>query len=390
MDINFHYYAVKAVARKAGFDEAEAQAIASFSQYVDDFTDWVPFFTRNVPEWARSLATNVGFGYMFHPATTGFNSMATLAREGNQKWIVAPFHFIPSAPLNTLLDYKNYRVAPAYINVPSLISNMLEEARLELAHPAAARPAVLMKIGMLLHIFADTYSHQRFSGFWSWVNHSKLTSVIENDDAGADVDITASYSPDDYYKITSIGHANVNHAPDDSNVRFSMLQKAAEGDGEETVPYTRSNTADFIDAAEQIMIFLRNCRGLPPIVEAEWGPFRDRFRLGLLTALKETAALGGHWHGIFPEYEFHYEKDTLLQGLAAAIPLEGEARRFSEAHGIEPQLRTATSDTYFRYNVIADQIRRMVVGEVHAPGHVEELRAEARAVFGAAAPANSR
>ena len=37
MDISFHYFAVKTVAFAAGFSEAEAQRIAEFSQFIDDF-----------------------------------------------------------------------------------------------------------------------------------------------------------------------------------------------------------------------------------------------------------------------------------------------------------------------------------------------------------------
>ena len=37
MDKNFHYYAVKVIATLAGFRPDEAQIIAQFSQFVDDF-----------------------------------------------------------------------------------------------------------------------------------------------------------------------------------------------------------------------------------------------------------------------------------------------------------------------------------------------------------------
>lgn len=37
MDITFHYFAVKTLALEAGFPGAEAQRLAAFSQFVDDF-----------------------------------------------------------------------------------------------------------------------------------------------------------------------------------------------------------------------------------------------------------------------------------------------------------------------------------------------------------------
>lgn len=37
MNINFHYFAIKVLAIAAGFDYSDAQIIAEYSQFVDDF-----------------------------------------------------------------------------------------------------------------------------------------------------------------------------------------------------------------------------------------------------------------------------------------------------------------------------------------------------------------
>lgn len=37
MDLNFHYFAVKTIARDAGFCENDAQLIAAYSQFIDDY-----------------------------------------------------------------------------------------------------------------------------------------------------------------------------------------------------------------------------------------------------------------------------------------------------------------------------------------------------------------
>ena len=38
MDINFHYYTVKALAVYAGFSEEYSQLIAEYSQFTDDYS----------------------------------------------------------------------------------------------------------------------------------------------------------------------------------------------------------------------------------------------------------------------------------------------------------------------------------------------------------------
>lgn len=378
MDINFHYYAVKAVARKAGFPENEAQRIASFSQYVDDFDASSRTILTNVPPWAQYLATSLPFGYwVFCPVTTGFNSwfdMAALALPSNQKWIVMPFHFIPTQPLNTIAEAANRRVVPANMGVDSLIQNMLVEARTQLLHPTdgLTRNDHLMRIGMLLHIFADTYAHQRFSGFQGWENHSNLTRVMNTINGE---NVTANYTPDVYYYMPSIGHTNVGHAPDDSNVEFDMRQRMNAGDGGYSVTYTRSNVDVFSDAAHEILNFLLSCRGDADIGAAGWVEFCNLLRQGFQTTHKEAPQLNPHWNAIFPGWNFGYSKDTVLQNvhMAAEIPMEGDLLLFAREQGIHPLVLAAQSNDYYRYNVFADQIRGRVAGEPYYPPHAEIL-----------------
>ena len=55
MDISFHYFAVKTVAFAAGFSEAEAQRIAEFSQFINDF-NWYTLraVSHRTPLWISS------------------------------------------------------------------------------------------------------------------------------------------------------------------------------------------------------------------------------------------------------------------------------------------------------------------------------------------------
>ncbi|MDL2231974.1 hypothetical protein LJC63_00135 [Ruminococcaceae bacterium OttesenSCG-928-L11] len=384
MDINFHYYAVKAIAVRAGFDEADAQYIASYSQFVDDFDSSFVVMLTDVPEYARYLALGSTWGlYWFMPVTTGFNSwfdMAQLITHSNQKWIVTPFHFIPELPLNNPALPANWRVAPADIDVPSLITDMLVESRTAfLTSTPATRSASLMRIGMLLHIFADTYAHQRFSGFQGWENHSYLRNVTNN--IGND-DVTTLYDPDMYYTLPSVGHTNVNHAPDDSHVRFEMAQKANAGDDAYSLVYQRSNTEVFCDAAKEILKFLLSCNGLPMISDAEWALFVDSFRQGLLTPSKNEQFLNHHWHAQFDTITFAYNRENMMNSMLSTTGevLEGEARNLAEVHGIDPLVFAVKSDAYYRYNVTADEIRRRVTGEpYHADARFDALKADMEA-----------
>ena len=204
MDINFHYFAVKTIALFAGFTNDDAQIIAAYSQFVDDYDVWRNYSFEEVPDYAMSLVKKKsGNRYIFYSVTTGFTSLTDTARLSISKYqreIVVPFHFIPVKPLKDFdpgCSRSEYRTAPADITGSFLIKELLDEARNKYRENAGKYE--LMRIGILLHIFADTYAHQNFSGFWGWENFSYLKRVTDN--FQDDKDITKDYSPDFYKEI---------------------------------------------------------------------------------------------------------------------------------------------------------------------------------------------
>jgi len=370
MNINYHYFTVKVLAVKAGFFEDDAQIIASYSQFVDDFDIYAPRFFSNVPDFARYLATKVPFGWMFYPVTTGFNSFfdyVRLSSETNQRRILIPFHFITQDPITVIKqDRREYRVKPVTTDGNSLLNNLLAGAR-NLYRQTANRENTI-RIGALLHIFADTYSHQRFSGFWNWENHAYLFDAKDNRD---DKNITSSYSPNKYYYAPSIGHPNVSTAPDDSYVSFTVNQKVEK---DEKFPYeayySRNNTLEFLNASREILNYLRSCRNLGKIDDNAWNDLTDSLKRGLLTSDTDVKTLQTHWSGIFQDISFHYDKDNIY---SQSIQLSA-SHQIDEGIGNVEAIRSlsddsdalpgivfdAVSDDFFHFNVIADAIRKAV------------------------------
>lgn len=331
MNINYHYFAVKVLAVRAGFKEEDAQRIAFYSQAVDDYDLCAPMLLEDVPPYARHLAKEVSGKWMFLPVTTGFSNWfdyARLALESNQRSITIPFHFIPpqklTAPVSTR---KEYCVIPAKIAVPSLIQDMLLEARD--AYLKAPVSANLIRIGMLLHTFADTYAHQNFSGFWGWENNACLTVASDsiNQDIGRD------FEPPKHVKVPPIGHAALNLIPDNPDATYSWKQKRNSKDNY-SMAYARSNAEEFCNVSLEILNYLLTCNRQPPLTKDIWNEYANKFKKGLLTAEKEIAKLPRHWQMYFPDMQFCYEKTALFR----------------------------PTDDFFRYNVFADEIRRKVNG----------------------------
>lgn len=385
MDLNFHYYAVKTLAIRAGFTEEQGQVIANYSQFVDDFTSFVPIILDDVPDFAQHLATKWGNKWLFTPVTTGFESwfdMARLILEVNQRAITVPFHFIPPhAKLNEKKEgdeRTEWRVVAAHMNVDSQIRDlMLEAQRAFIDNPDDK--VNLIRIGLLLHIFADTYAHQNFSGFWGWENYCSLEHVYDN---STKEDITDSYSPKWYFLFPGIGHTEANHAPDDSNVTIDMKMKLTQSGGYD-FPYSRSNTSEFCALAREVIDYFSACLKKEPISGDEWIELCPLLGKGFLTSLKQTVALDKHWKSIFPDIEYCYDKESVMDSLlekrynAANLPDEYKdliSELAENGAEVEPAVYKAKSDEYFRYNVLAENVRTFVNGTTIESEQAEKLR----------------
>lgn len=372
MNINFHYYAVKALAVNAGFDEDDAQLISSYSQFVDDFDTYRLLYFKDVPNYAQYLATKLPYGWAFNPVTTGFNSFfdyARLSTERNQKRILIPFHFIPKRDLSYVPeDRKEYRVHPVNLSENSLLQGLLEDAKN--AYRDFANRESIIRIGTLMHILADTYAHQRFSGFWNWENHTYLEDAVDNI---TDKNITNSYSPNYYYYMPSIGHPNVSTAPDDSNVSFTIIQKF---EPHEVFPYkatySRSNVLEYLKCSKVILNYLRDCKSQEPISDDEWQLLSENLEKGFLISNKNEEVFSNHWHSIFPDIVFKYSKKNLLTSQFTIENLANQEKIASDEDISEnlmtifnnlesPQyLISGDNEDFFKYNVIADRIRKAV------------------------------
>lgn len=332
MNINFHYYTIKAAATIAGFPEEDAQTIASYSQFVDDYANFAPMHFKDIPPFAQHLAQKQKDGnWEFHPVTTGFSSIVETTRlllPEHHKNILIPFHFIPSTPLNTQVkNRREWRVKPTTLEnttEPSLIRHLLLDTQQK--YITQPHPSDLIRIGTLLHIYADTYAHQRFSGFADWENHSYLKNVKNNTNNN---NITHHYKPNLYIMSPPIGHANIGHAADETHISFTIKQKTRKISLMHRETYNRNNTQEFLQATHEIINYLRTCLQKEPLTTEKWNTLSEKFTKCFLTNNNYS------WNQIFPDIHFQYDKQNQYE----------------------------INNNFFFYNIIADEIRRYVNGE---------------------------
>lgn len=374
MDITFHHYAILAIAREAGFSPDEAKLVATYSQFVDDYTVKRPFPVTDVPDFARVLCSQKKETLVLHPVTTGFSSwfdMAQLGLEDEQKYILTPFHFITAARPDTE-KREELRVTPDHADSGSLLWGCMEQARadcLQQAEGQVKSHAVLIRLGLLAHVFADTYAHQGFSGSWGWENYCKLQEVHDNNDGQ---DISSRYHATACHYFPGIGHTEAGYAPDDSHVTFSMALCCYKGDNYHLVK-TRNNTETFLRCAHVLLNYFRSCLSRPPLAafDAKWRELEDKLRQGLLAANLGQEGCRDFWQGKFKELTFHYNSKELLASLLA----KDDDADTSSMNDIVDRLRdpatadllttklSVINDDFYYFNLAARDIRNMCAGE---------------------------
>lgn len=157
MDKNYHYYVTYTAARLAGFEAGDARTIARAAQYVDECTG------ETVQTTAEIAWDNLRDSFRCDPA---------LKLKLTHIWPV--YHFLPG-------DYRAIRrdVDPKLAGSASACQELqlicMPESAMTQAVVEGAKTAyggqdqteALMRVGITMHVLADTFAHQGFAGIVS-------------------------------------------------------------------------------------------------------------------------------------------------------------------------------------------------------------------------------
>ncbi len=151
-----HYYAVLAFARACGFKKEAAHTVAYASQFVDDAKiNHIVLIEKPAKIEFETIDNKPAFFNMatchsyFKIKTFNFSAMTNNT---------CAFHFVPGCEGSSFVKKMRCKKNKQVIN------NILRDAKEE---------DDLVKFGMVLHPFADTFTHEGFSGIISKVNDIK-------------------------------------------------------------------------------------------------------------------------------------------------------------------------------------------------------------------------
>lgn len=378
MDIAFHYFAIKTLAVMAGFTDDEAQIIAVNSQLVDDFDYTAYWHCTNVPDYIKNNPNYdlCVFGGLFNPVQTGFLCDGWLGRTDylylalyrGQRFTCAPFHFIYQESEQVV--QKEYRVVSVLDNNDAVISDMLMEARDQFCGTTVGTREwrkALMKIGMLLHIFADTVAHQMFSGFNANVNLVDLKNVKNNIDNSDETEKYQSTTIKFLQQLKewapgvtmAIGHMMLEHIPDLTHLTFTFQYK---DENNEDQYYTRDNTAEFVDISRRILDYLRSCLGREEISDEDWRDIAQKLKGSFLTDISEDTNeekmvehLKSTWN--YEGCTYYYNSEEIKDSFSQVTqPLEETVVLDGIPEELMPVASTKASEDFYLFNMNADEV----------------------------------
>ncbi len=245
-----HYYGTYAMARAAGLESKHAKVIAYAAQYVDESTDNV---TLEHPD-----------GGMFQNIATAHTNSEVIANQAanqtEQRNVWVPFHFYPGNEGGSLS--KKLLCVKDSLLAQEMVSNHIDHALSVKEEYGAAL------MGIMAHVYSDTFSHYGFSGVSSRENKVDADSFIldvKDPDAKAYImnkfntfieKYTPTFITDNYRKLASsgaevmsaaLGHGAVGTYPDRPFLKWEFIyEQNSVSSG------IRNNLETFLEACEKL------------------------------------------------------------------------------------------------------------------------------------------
>ena len=322
MQRDFHHTVIYVLSRLAGMKSRDAEVVAYCSQQVDDAV------------FDHALKFQNG-GAFWQTRTAHRKLSPRIFRVGDAFKVWLPFHFLPRGGTKEL--------SQALITSPEgrSLELLKEDLLLE-----PERPYNLHRLGIFLHVYADSFSHQDFKGYYDEHNDIILISGREQKNLRKRIrdKVLKTFS-----FLAPIGHGQALHNPDIPFVRWSYRRPKG------PVIEVDNLTERFIPALDKIYSFLGEYLDHHPRFRSHnsvplAGPVRDNM-LKLLQVRKSSRARHRLWLKEIAANKFQLpgfnQRDTTLNYEPRAW--FRKAVLAIDAGGLKDRLETSTYNFhYFR------------------------------------------
>ncbi len=288
MQIDFHHAVTYVIARLAGFNHKKADIVAYCAQYVDDATNAGLIRFHNDAMYKRISSAHKMLDY---------RNLEGLANH--QVWI--PFHFLPGNgnkpagknPEGSFIDKLICR--PNSPVAQDMVRSCIEQQKI---------PYGLYRLGITMHVFADTWAHQGFAGVNHEVNDASDILDPKGKPAKKLIARLASYF---IGEALPLGHGAVLSFPDRPFLKWSYT----DGRGKKV---TRDNPTDFLEAADEMCKAMQRFRLKDADAETQGLPATDKGKLATMlrnTKGEEGDARHEKWLQAIREGKFSFGPEEL-------------------------------------------------------------------------------
>lgn len=246
MQIDFHHAVTYILARFSGFKHEEADIVAYSAQYVDDATNAGVIEFDNQAMYARIASAHKMLDY------DNFDKLAN-----HFAWI--PFHFLPGNGGYDVRDGHELLFVDKLICRPN--SHVARDMVRECVNRRNDKNA-LHRLGITMHVYADTWAHQGFVGVQHVINRASkiealgreahttdITGRLKNFFGGLFDDVKSEFVS----SCLPLGHGTVLSYPDQPSLRWRYTN----GNGQVV---ERNNPDDFLEAADRMVAAMRSFR----------------------------------------------------------------------------------------------------------------------------------
>ncbi|MEW6563803.1 MAG: DUF6765 family protein [Pseudomonadota bacterium] len=239
MQIDFHHAVTYVAARCAGFSHAEADVVAYAAQYVDDATSSGVVCFDNRAMYSRISSAHK----MLDPLNLS-------DPENHLTWL--PFHFLPgngqvaagSNPEGTFIE-----------KIVCRPDSPIAQEMVALALTDSGKPFGLHRLGIAMHVYADTWAHQGFAGVLHHVNDVDDAHDVGGSGVFGVLSGFLSDILDD--SVPPIGHGRAGVLPD---MPF-LIWEYRNGMGQVV---HRDNPTDYMSAAQALCRAMQRYRKVTP------------------------------------------------------------------------------------------------------------------------------
>lgn len=337
MNIQFHYFVVRYLTRRMGFDDMTSQVIAGASQYVDESSgiDSVSFTKAEIKGKKveqRGLYVNDGtkvkvfIPKTIHKSFDEFDDVSHFNYKDTKNicWqSMVPFHYAPLLPIDhTNEDCLHYLVeAPADFDEKGIFRDLTDYCitQYQMKVPDNSNDVkkdtleeTAIRIGILTHMLADCYAHANVNGLVSLDNDTNALQVMNGDRTSY---ITSDYmlSPTEQISVPFVGQYRTKTLLDDCYVRANIMQNNFNPPQQ----FIRDSLESSMAAAKCIYDFLLKLLNLSDDEYSIWnGTYVPVITPLLSFRSTDAGKLAEMWHAQCTDTDFTYSKDTIKAKLS--------------------------------------------------------------------------